>query len=105
MTVQFTSIARCREVAGLGPHEIVLGAAPSEKHERLLAGYCRNRRSRAVARAKIVADIRVAVMQGATREAADLLIVLRRLLSEAAPLGPPYARRCLGGRRRARAAR
>ncbi|RTL87397.1 MAG: polysaccharide deacetylase [Hyphomicrobiales bacterium] len=103
MTVPLTPIATCREIAGLGPHEILLGAVPGEKHERMLAGYCRNRRSRAVARTKVVADIRAAVMHGATRDAADLLIVLRRLLSAAAPFGQPCARRPLSRRRRARA--
>ncbi len=103
MTAQLTPIARCLEIAGLGPHEIMLGAAPGEKHERLLARYCRDRRSRAVARTKVVADIRAALMQGATREAADLLIVLRRLLSGAAPLGRPCARRRLRRSQRARA--
>lgn len=81
MNAVLTPIERCSEVAGLAPHEIVLGVSPGEKHERLLAKYRRARRSRAMARARIVADIRAAVSSGATREAADLLIVLRRLLA------------------------
>ncbi len=104
MNLQLTPIARCREIAGLGAHEIMVGAVPEEKHERLLARYCRHRRSHAVARAKIVADIRAAVSHGATRDAADLLIVLRRLLSSAEPSSrPPCLRRPIGGRRHARA--
>lgn len=79
--VLLTPIERCSEIAGLAPHEIVLGVSPSEKHERLLAKYRRARRSRAIARARLVADIRAAVSSGAAREAADLLIVLRRLLA------------------------
>ncbi|WP_363349206.1 polysaccharide deacetylase [Methylocystis echinoides] len=104
MSIQLTPIARCQEIAGLGPHEIMLGAVPGEKHERLLARYCRNRRSAALARTAIVADIRAAVTDGATREAADLLIVLRRLLSQpASSRRPPCARRPLGRRRHGRA--
>ena len=74
-------IARCQEIAGLAPHEMVVGVSPSEKHERLLAKYRRARRSPTVARAKIVADLRAAVKSGANGDAADLLIVLRRLLA------------------------
>lgn len=107
MIPHLTPIGQCKELAGLAPHEIVLGVSPSEKHERLLAKYRRARRSQTVARAKIVADIRAAVSTGAKREAADLLIVLRRLLA----LGPgqkpdpgaapPSPRRSASPRRRA----
>lgn len=93
MKAKLTPIARCREIAGLGPHEIMVGAVPCEKHERLLARYCGDRRSRAVARATIVADIRAAILSGSTRDAADLLIVLRRLLTDATSFRPPCARR------------
>ncbi|WP_442753349.1 polysaccharide deacetylase [Methylocystis sp. JAN1] len=92
MSALLTPIERCKEVAGLEPHEIVLGVSPSEKHERLLAKYRRARRSQALTRARIVADIRAAVAAGATREAADLLIVLRRLLALAAPRAPRRGR-------------
>lgn len=97
-----TPIDRCSEVAGLRPHEIVVGVTPSEKHERLLKRY-RSRRSRAAARVKLVADIRRAVSAGAARSAADLLIVLRRLLA----LGPcaPAGGRAPGTRRRRGASR
>ena len=84
MHTPLTPIARCQEIAGLAPHEMVVGVSPSEKHERLLAKYRRARRSPTVARAKIVADLRAAVKSGANGDAADLLIVLRRLLA----LGP-----------------
>jgi hypothetical protein len=103
MNARLTSIEHC-EVAGLAAHEILLGATPGETHERLLAAYCRERRSLAVARSRIVSDIRAAVARGATGDAADLLIVLRRLLSLAAPdVRPACARRSLGRRRRGRA--
>jgi hypothetical protein len=88
MIVRLTPIERCTEVAGLAPHEIMLGVSPSEKHERLLAKYRRARRSEALARARIVADIRAAVSSGAAREAADLLVVLRRLLALDPARGP-----------------
>ncbi|HEY8163737.1 MAG TPA: hypothetical protein VIF34_15955 [Methylocystis sp.] len=81
MVPRLTPIQRCVEVAGLKPNEIMLGVNLSEKHERMLAKYRRARRSDAVARAKIVTDLRDAVSRGATGEAADLLIVLRRLLA------------------------
>lgn len=81
MTPRLTPIERCVDVAGLAPHEIVLGVSPSKKHERMLAHYRRSRRSSAVARVKIVADLRAAVSRGAAADAADLLLVLRRLLA------------------------
>jgi hypothetical protein len=80
MIPQLTPIERCREIAGLHPHEIMLGVSPNEAHERMLAQY-RRARSSGAARAKIVADIRLAVGKGANRRAADLLIVLRRLMA------------------------
>jgi hypothetical protein len=85
MSTPLTPIERCQEIAGLAPHEIVIGVSPSEKHERLLAKYRRARRSPTVARARIVADLRAAVRAGAAGDAADLLIVLRRLLALGAP--------------------
>lgn len=102
MNAQLTPIARCQEIAGLGPHEIIVGAVPGKKHERMLARR-RDRRSPALARATLVADIRAALAHGATREAADLLVVLRRLLSGAASVGRPCARRLFGRRQRDRA--
>ncbi|QGM98665.1 hypothetical protein [Methylocystis parvus] len=88
MFAQLTPIERCADIAGLAPHEIMLGVTPSKKHERLLSKYCRARRSPAVARAKIVADIRTAVSAGAAGEAADLFVVLRRLLAQGPSRGP-----------------
>jgi hypothetical protein len=88
MSSHLTPIETCREIAGLAPHEMVIGVSPSERHERLLAKYRCARRSQTVARAKIVADLRAAVTAGATGEAADLFIVLRRFLSLTAPVAP-----------------
>ena len=94
MFPQLTPIDRCREVAGLGPHEMLLGVSPARKHERLLARYSRAR-SLPAARVRIVADMRVALKGGALGEAADLLVVLRRLLArDASPAeAQPHARR------------
>jgi hypothetical protein len=80
MITQLTPIERCSEIAGLRAHEIVIGVSHCETHERMLAQY-RRARSQGAARARIVADIRAAVEKGAARRAADLLIVLRRLLA------------------------
>lgn len=103
MIAQLAPIRHCQEVAGLAAHEIVLGVAPARKHERLLARYRRARRSAAMSRARVVADIRAAMMRGAAKEAADLLIVLRRLLTLASRAAP--APRHGGDRRRIARAR
>jgi hypothetical protein len=71
----------CRTAAGLGPHELLLGVTPGGRHERLLQKYRSPRRSPAMARARIVADLRAALARGETGEAADLLVALRRLLA------------------------
>jgi hypothetical protein len=70
----------CRTAAGLGPHELLLGVTPGRRHERLLQKYRCPRRSPAMARARIVADLRAALARGETGAAADLLVALRRLL-------------------------
>jgi hypothetical protein len=105
MIPQMTPIERCREVAGLRPHEIVLGVSPGETHERMLARY-RRARSRSVARVRIVEQIRAAIGKGAARRAADLLIVLRRLMARdprpegVAPASRSSRRRAASPRRR-----
>jgi hypothetical protein len=81
MLPRLAPIERCVDVAGLAPNEIVLGVAPNETHERALEKYRGVRRSEAMARARIVADLRAALERGSAVRAADLLIVLRRLLA------------------------
>ncbi len=81
MVFRLAPIQRCVDVAGLRPNEIMLGVTPGEKHERMLAKYRRARSSDAVVRAKIIADLRDALTRKATGKAADLLILLRRLLA------------------------
>jgi hypothetical protein len=77
------TLAQCSGFAGLAPNEIVLGAARSETHRVLLSGYLLNllRGPKAV-RKMIVVDIRSSLDVGASRRAADLLIALRRFLSD-----------------------
>ncbi|MGD9545285.1 MAG: polysaccharide deacetylase [Methylocystis sp.] len=83
MNPEFTPIEHCAEIAGLRGHELVLGVSPSDKHHRMLARY-RRAVSLDAARGRVVADIRSAVEIGASRRAADLLIVLRWLLAPGA---------------------
>lgn len=78
---RLSPIERCERVAGLAPHEMLLGVSPGERHARLLVRYRRARRSRALMRNEVVADLRAALGRGAKGEAADLLIVLRLLLA------------------------
>jgi hypothetical protein len=81
MTQDLIPIARCAEISGLLPHEMVLGVAPCALHEKLLASYLAPRGSRAATGAAIVADIRAALSLGAAARAADLLVALRQLLA------------------------
>ncbi|ULO24196.1 hypothetical protein [Methylocystis sp. SB2] len=83
MIPELTPIERCAEIAGLRSHELILGVSPSDKHHRMLARY-RRAVSIDAARGRVVADIRNAVEIGASRRAADLLIVLRWLLAPGA---------------------
>ncbi|MGJ0506476.1 MAG: hypothetical protein ACR652_04935 [Methylocystis sp.] len=86
MSAELAPIELCQKLAGLAAHEVLLGVAPGGRHARILANYRRARRSPAMARARIVADLRAALLRGAAGEAADLLLVLRRFLAlEGAP--------------------
>lgn len=94
MSSVLAPIEFCRTAAGLGPHELLLGVTPGGRHERLLQKYHCARRSPAMARARIVADLRAALARGATGEAADLLVALRRLLVLDADPAPVLNARC-----------
>jgi hypothetical protein len=59
---------------------MVLGVAPGLRHDRLMKDYCRGLRHSGLV-ATIVADIRRAALVGRMGEAADSLIVLRRVLA------------------------
>jgi len=89
MNPRMTPVARCTQVAGLDAHEIMLGVSPGAEHERLLAMY-RRLHGAAAAQTRIVAEIRDALNAGAAARAADLVIVLRRLLA-ADPTGEAKA--------------
>lgn len=80
MNTLLTPIARCMQIAGIGANEMLVGVAHGAEHERLLTGY-RRARSPTAARLMVVADMRRAAEIGEARRAADLLIVLRRLLA------------------------
>jgi hypothetical protein len=77
------TITRCSEISGLNPWEMLVGVLPASRHERQLEAY----RSGLLGTggsvcATIVADIRLALEQGAPEHAADLLVVLRRYLAQ-----------------------
>jgi hypothetical protein len=77
------TVTQCAALAGLASDEMVLGVTPSAKHYSLLSSYLVNlRRGPVAVRTLIVADLRTILDLGASRRAADLLIVLRLFLSE-----------------------
>lgn len=77
------SVSECAAHAGLASNELVLGAVPSEKHRSLLSSYLLNaHRGLEAVRAMIVADLRSFLDLGVPARAADLLIVLRMLLTD-----------------------
>lgn len=77
------SVSECAAHAGLASNELVLGAVPSEKHDSLLSSYLLNsHRGLDAVRAMIVADLRRFLDLGVPARAADLLIVLRMLLTD-----------------------
>jgi hypothetical protein len=69
--------------SGLAWDEIVLGATPSNTHRILLSSYLLNLwRGPNAVRKMIVADMRLSLDLGMIKHAADLLLVLRRFLSD-----------------------
>jgi hypothetical protein len=77
------TIGECVVFSGLALDEIVLGATPSNTHRVLLSSYLLNlwRGPKAV-REMIVADMRLSLDLGMIKHAADLLLILRRFLSD-----------------------
>jgi hypothetical protein len=76
------SVSECAAIAGLSSNELVLGAAPSAKHRSLLTSYLLNaHKGLDTVRGVIVADLRRFLDLGVPARAADLLIVLRMLLT------------------------
>jgi len=91
MSFALIPLSRCAELCGLGPHEMIPGAIPSPFHQSLYESYlmlCE--RGADFVRDLIVSDLRRALDIGATRLAAELLLVLRRFLS--VPRGEPRFR-------------
>jgi hypothetical protein len=83
------SVSECAAEAGLASNELVLGSVPSGRHDSLLSSYLLNsHRGLDAVRAMIVADLRRFLDLGVPARAADLLIVLRLLLTD-----HPQARR------------
>jgi hypothetical protein len=81
------SVPQCTAIAGLAANEVILGVEPSARHERLLRSYLSIDGLADLALcALVVSNLRDFLDLGATRQAADRLIVLRRLLSESAKI-------------------
>ena len=77
------TVTQCAALTGLASDEMFLGMTPSAKHYSLLSSYLVNlSRGPVAVRSMIVADLRTILDLGASRQAADLLIVLRLFLSE-----------------------
>ena len=74
---------RCAAFAGLAPNEMFFGATPSAGYHGLLSSYRLNlwRGPKVVCRL-IVSDIRTFLDLGASKRAADLLLVLREFFSD-----------------------
>jgi hypothetical protein len=76
------TVSQCAARAGLASNELVLGAIPSSDHDALLESYMLNaHRGLGSVRAMIVSDLRAYLDLGVASRAADLLIVLRLLLT------------------------
>lgn len=75
------SILECRERAGLGSHEVVLGVTPCAHHDKLLASYLLNlEKGERFVLEMIVADLRGFLDLGAPDYAGDVFVVLRTFL-------------------------
>jgi hypothetical protein len=75
------SLQQFAVVAGLFPTELVLGQSPSAKQGSLLKSYLMNLRlGPGAVREMMVTDLRSWLDLGASRQTADLLIVLRTFL-------------------------
>jgi hypothetical protein len=82
MTADVISVSLCIALSGLDANEVVLGVTPTKRHDELYENYLFKLGKRYDALAgRIVGDIRASLDLGATRLAADLLIVLRLALA------------------------
>jgi len=86
------SLQQCASITGLSSHEVILGVTPSARHDALLRSYTSIASlGKAALCGLIVTDLRNFLDLGATRQAGDRFIVLRRFLSE--ELDAPSAER------------
>jgi len=77
------TLKECAEFAGLSSDELVTGSVFSSKHRSLLSSYVLNlKRSPSAVRQMIVSDVLAAIDLGASKHAADLVLVLRMFLSK-----------------------
>jgi len=75
-------LSQCVAISGLDWSELVLGVEPSSRHDRLLRAFVESGRNDYAAIGRdLVAEIRLALDFDETQAAADLLIVLRRILA------------------------
>jgi len=85
MPANLISVSQCATLAGLAAEELIVGVTPTELHNQLYKSYVLDAEIRPdVLRDRIVADIRRCLDIGAQLRAADLLIVLRRVLARGA---------------------
>jgi hypothetical protein len=91
------TLEECATFAGLDSSELFTDSVLSAKHRSLLSSYLLNlKRGPMAVRQMIVSDIRAAIDLGASKYAADLVLVLRMFLSKY-PEGR-IVRRMLGGK-------
>jgi hypothetical protein len=77
------TLEECAEFAALETSELFAGALLSARHRSLLSSYVLNMwRGPIAVRKMIVGDIRAAIDLGASKYAADLVVVLRLFLSK-----------------------
>jgi hypothetical protein len=77
------TLEECTQFAALDTSELFTGAVLSTKHRSLLSSYLFNlQRGPVAVRKMIVSDVRMAIDLGASKYAADLLLVLRMFLSK-----------------------
>jgi len=77
------TLAQCAAFSGLASHEVIGGAVPSARHHKMLSSYLLNLdRGTLAVREMIVSDLRRFLDLGAEGRAADLMLVLRLLLSD-----------------------
>jgi len=88
------TLRRCAKLAGFNLDELVIGVAPSARHQTLLQSYQLNsHRGRAGVRRMILSDLLGCFDIGAHHVAADLLVVLRLFLSAEGDIRRPRADR------------